>query len=170
MGSVIKVIVIYHTPFWREGGYSGEAISSTGPISICYDDTSHDDKRHAIVGFIAGQDARDWVTKPAEERQKAILKQYARFWGDKALVADIFLEKYWKDEEYTRGCYLGVWPPGLMTATKTALYTPIDRIHWAGTETASKWYGYMEGACDSAIRVSQEVITLLSKGKTPSKL
>lgn len=29
---------------------------------------------------------------------------------------------------------------------------PVGRIHWAGTETATQWYGYMEGtqSCDSA--------------------
>ena len=32
MGSVIKVIVIYDKPYWRLGGFSGEAISDQGPM------------------------------------------------------------------------------------------------------------------------------------------
>lgn len=51
MGTVIKVIVMYDSAFWREQGYSAEAISDAGPIFICYDDTSHDDGRYAIVGM-----------------------------------------------------------------------------------------------------------------------
>lgn len=31
----------------------------------------------------------------------------------------------------------------------TALREPVGRIHWAGTESARQWVGYMEGACES---------------------
>ena len=34
---------------------------------------------------------------------------------------------------------------------------PIDRIHFAGTETANKWRGYMEGAVESGIRAANEI-------------
>jgi monoamine oxidase len=39
----------------------------------------------------------------------------------------------------------------------TALRTPIGRIHWAGTETAEFWIGYMEGAVRSGERAASEV-------------
>ncbi|MCL4287850.1 MAG: FAD-dependent oxidoreductase, partial [Thermoleophilia bacterium] len=35
---------------------------------------------------------------------------------------------------------------------------PVGRIHWAGTETATVWSGYMEGALESAERVVAEVL------------
>lgn len=31
------------------------------------------------------------------------------------------------------------------------------RVHWAGTETATKWQGYMDGALQSGIRAAGEV-------------
>ena len=34
MGSVIKTIVIYDEPYWRKKGFSGEAISDTGPMYV----------------------------------------------------------------------------------------------------------------------------------------
>ena len=37
------------------------------------------------------------------------------------------------------------------------LRQPIGRIHWAGTETATYWNGYMDGAVSSGERVAAEV-------------
>jgi monoamine oxidase len=35
----------------------------------------------------------------------------------------------------------------------------VGRIHWAGTETASVWSGYMDGAVSSGQRAAAEVLT-----------
>ncbi len=34
-------------------------------------------------------------------------------------------------------------------------------IHWAGTETATRWMGYMDGALESGERVAREVLDAL---------
>lgn len=39
-----------------------------------------------------------------------------------------------------------------------ALRTPIGRIHWAGTETAERWSGYIDGAIESGERAAAEVL------------
>ena len=38
-----------------------------------------------------------------------------------------------------------------------ALREPVGRLHWAGTETATEYAGYMEGAVESGERVAREV-------------
>ena len=38
---------------------------------------------------------------------------------------------------------------------------PVGRIHWAGTETATYWNGYMDGAVSSGERVAAEVAAAL---------
>ena len=38
---------------------------------------------------------------------------------------------------------------------------PEGRIHWAGTETAGYWHGYMDGAIRSGERVAKEVLERL---------
>ena len=68
-----------------------------------------------------------------------------------------FVEKNWMEETWTRGCYVGVMGPGVMTAWGAALRAPCGRIHWAGTETATEWMGYIEGAIQSGERVAEEV-------------
>jgi monoamine oxidase len=34
-------------------------------------------------------------------------------------------------------------------------------VHWAGTETASRWMGYMDGAVESGQRAANEVLAAL---------
>jgi monoamine oxidase len=46
-----------------------------------------------------------------------------------------------------------------MTEYGRALRTPCGRIHWAGTETATVWTGYMDGAVQSGERAAAEVLT-----------
>jgi monoamine oxidase len=38
------------------------------------------------------------------------------------------------------------------------LSQPVGRIHWAGTETATRWMGYMDGAIQSGKRAAAEVM------------
>ena len=42
------------------------------------------------------------------------------------------------------------------------LRKPLGRVHFAGTETASQWTGYMEGAIQAGERAAREVSTLQS--------
>ena len=39
---------------------------------------------------------------------------------------------------------------------------PVGRLHWAGTETATRWAGYMSGAVNAGRRAADEVIPFLS--------
>jgi len=48
-------------------------------------------------------------------------------------------------------------PPGTMTRFGHALRAPCGRIHWAGSETAVEWAGYIEGALRSGIHAAREV-------------
>ena len=38
-----------------------------------------------------------------------------------------------------------------------AFLLPIFRVHFAGTETAQKWMGYIDGAVESGIRAAKEI-------------
>ena len=51
--------------------------------------------------------------------------------------------------------------PGVLTAGGPSLRMPVGPIHWAGTETASVWSGYIEGALESGERAATEVVATL---------
>jgi monoamine oxidase len=50
------------------------------------------------------------------------------------------------------------FPPGVLTTLGHAFRQPVGRIHWAGTETASRWFGFIEGAIRSGERTAEEVL------------
>lgn len=160
MGSVIKYVAVYDRPFWREKGLSGEAFSDTGPCVTTFDGCTNTGTP-ALVTFSDGAVAREYATQTPEERKKAVLKQFTGFFGAEAGYPVAFVEQNWLAESWSRGCYTGIMGPGVMTQYGPALSKPNDRIHWAGTETATQWMGYIEGALQSAERVTQEVLPLL---------
>ncbi len=161
MGSVIKCIAIYDTPFWRDAGLSGEVVTDVGPVKFTFDDTPEGSTRGAIIGFISGADARMWAERDEAERRVAVLNQFKDFFGAYAVPPIEYIDKVWAAERWSGGCYVGLMPPGVITTLGTALREPVGRIHWAGTETATEWNGYMEGAVRSGERTAAEVLERL---------
>jgi monoamine oxidase len=47
--------------------------------------------------------------------------------------------------------------PGTLTGLGPLLKEPVGPLHWAGTDTATEWNGYMEGAIQAGERASAEV-------------
>ena len=158
MGSVTKCIAVYAEPFWRRRGYSGEAVSDTGPVRLVFDDSPHDGSHGALVAFLLGRGAREWGGYATETRRPAVLAALARLFGEEAAHPLEYFDQDWASEPWSRGCYAALMPPGVLTAYGHALAAPVGRVHWAGTETARAWNGYMEGALESGERAADEVI------------
>jgi monoamine oxidase len=167
MGSVIKYVALYDRPFWRAAGFSGEVVSDTGPTVTTFDDCSHDGQQAALVTFSDAVAAREWSDRTPDERQQAVLQEFGRFFGPEALRPTHFAEKDWNMETWSRGCYVGVMGPGVMTTFGDALREPCGRIHWSGTETATEWMGYLDGAVEAGDRAAAEVCARLNQSVTP---
>ena len=60
-------------------------------------------------------------------------------------------------------------PPGVLTSLGPALREPIGPLHWAGTETATVWNGYMDGAIQSGERAAREVVSALAGTAHPRR-
>jgi monoamine oxidase len=158
MGSVIKCVIAYSRPFWREGGLSGEALSDAGPLRAVFDDSSHDGAHAALVGFIVGDEARTFHARSREERRVAVIEQLARLFGPDATTPVEYVDHDWIGETWSRGCYVGIMGQGTLTSYGSALRRPIDRVHFAGTETAEHWAGYFDGAIEAGERAAREVL------------
>jgi monoamine oxidase len=161
MGSVIKCVAFYKEPFWRRDGFSGEVVGNTGLVRLVFDDSPEDGSSGALVAFITGDQARIWSERMPDERHEAVLIALGRLFGPQAKDAIEYVDQDWSREVYSGGCYTGIMPPGVLTTFGAALRAPIGRIHWAGTETATKWQGYMDGAIESGERASKEVFGCL---------
>lgn len=160
MGATVKCFALYEAPFWREAGLCGQVASTSGPVSVVFDNSAPGGKPAALLGFVVGREARIWSLRPEAERRDAALACFARWFGPRALRPVEYLEQDWSTEPWTRGCPVGVASPLTLVGFGSALRRPAGRIHWAGTETATEWTGYMEGAVESGERAAREVLEI----------
>ena len=159
IGSLIKTIAVYDTPFWRAQGLNGQVTSDTGPVTVTFDASPASGSPGVLLGFIDGDDARALSDQSAAERATAALKSYATYFGAQAANPRTYFDQVWDKEIYTGGCPVGLMPPGVMLEYGQALRAPVGRIHWAGTETATVWTGYMDGAVQAGKRAAAEAVT-----------
>jgi monoamine oxidase len=47
--------------------------------------------------------------------------------------------------------------PGTLTGLGPVLREPCGPVHWAGTDTATEWPGYMDGAIQAGERAAAEI-------------
>jgi monoamine oxidase len=158
MGYVIKVQIAYPEPFWRAEGLSGSVFSLDDEVSVIFDNSPPDLSCGVLLGFLEGGHARFAGKLPPQERKELILSVFAKFFGPRAANPDEYVERDWAAEEWSRGCYGGRFGTGVWTGYGEALREPVGRIHWAGTETAEVWNGYMDGAVRSGERAAHEVL------------
>ncbi len=157
MGSVIKCIAAYDRPFWREAGYSGEALSTTGAIRATFDDCNATGDHAALVAFIVGDAAKRMRDVPDHARKELVLGELAKLHGPRAQNPIAYADKDWQLDEHAGGCYVGFCPPGVLSTAGCALRAAFGRMVFAGTETAVHHVGYLEGAIESGHRVAHEI-------------
>uniref|UniRef100_A0A3B3VYT5 Amine oxidase n=1 Tax=Poecilia latipinna TaxID=48699 RepID=A0A3B3VYT5_9TELE len=158
VGHIMKFILTYQTAFWKEKGFSGEIVAGSStdcPFCVTFDATSPRGNP-ALVGFISGQQATLW------KRRAAVLSSLVKYLGPEAASCIHYEEKDWAKEEFSGGCPVSVMAPGLLTFYHPSLRKPCGRIHWAGTETATLWCGYMSGAVQAGQRAALEVLAEVS--------
>lgn len=155
-GRYMKLQLRYEKQFWLESGLSGE-IFSLSPGFFALDVTRPGDTAATLVLFIGGSNYDRWFSLGLEPRRTAMLASVARCLGEEALRPRGYIETNWNDVEFTMGGPVCHMPPGLMSTCGHALREPIGRIHFAGTEAAPSWTGYMEGAVQSGEAAAEQI-------------
>ncbi|QUD86836.1 flavin monoamine oxidase family protein [Phenylobacterium montanum] len=162
MGSTIKFWIAYPRPFWRDAGLNGLVLSDRTPVGL-YTDVSPDAAGPGLIaGFFEGSHAVAWGQRTAAERKAQIVGDLTRLLGPQAAQPIDYVDNDWPSEEWSRGCYVGVAGPGVISVFGEALRRPVGRIHWAGTETSTVWCGYVEGAIRAGERAAAEAHAALA--------
>jgi len=162
MGSVIKYWVAYEKPFWRERGLNGMLQSDQPPSEfISGDFTPSEGRPGLLAGFMEAHNAMAWTGRPTEERKKIVVERLVSFLGPAAANPIDYEDQDWPADPWSRGCYGASMAPGIMTTVGKVIRQPHGRIHWAGTETSTKWMGYIDGAIRSGERAAGEVLARL---------
>lgn len=158
MGAVIKCTAVYDRPFWRDQGLSGMVVSDEGPTHVVFDNSSPDKSVGVLMGFAEADEARKLGTLSEEARRDAATACFARHFGERARRPLAYADHVWEHDPWSGGCYGAFMPPGVWTSLGPSIRTPHGRVHWAGTETATVWSGYIDGAISSGKRAADEIV------------
>lgn len=161
-GALTKSYAAYSKPFWRDAGLSGQSLSDTGPVFITFDASPGSDAGYGGPGILLGfTDPRGHDALPPEQRRAAVLDNFVALFGPQAAEPIDFVDQRWGAETFAPGGPTAAVPPGSWTQFGSLLRTPVGPLHWAGTETADEWTGFMDGAVRSGQRAAAEVVAEL---------
>jgi monoamine oxidase len=158
-GLVIKVAMIYPRPFWRDDGLAGTSYDHVSLMGETADSSNPEGESRAgvLTGFVYSDNARKVSAMTAEARKVLLLGEIAKRFGPKALAPEHYHESNWSTDTWTRGCFTGFLTPGATTLFGPAVRDPVGPIRWAGTETATHWPSFIDGAIRSGEREAEAV-------------
>ena len=156
MEDSIKIGLTYKQPFWRAKGQSGTLFSNAGPITEFYDHCNSERTKFALCGFINSS----FKKLDDAGRRDLVIAQIKKVFGPKAEEFIDYEECIWSEEENT------------IEATETPHYPHQnnghqifrqsyfgDKLVFSGSESASEFPGYMDGAVCSANFTASQIIT-----------
>lgn len=151
---LVKAAMLYETPFWRADGLNGAMQSDRSPIQLVFDNSPEDGSIGVLSCFLSVVECPHLADRTA--REEGLKEELARYFGPKALRATGYVEKDWAADPWSTGCITPL-TPGVLTAAGEYLRKPTGHIFWAGTESAKRWCGYMDGAISAGARAASEV-------------
>jgi monoamine oxidase len=161
-GAVVKISILYDTPFWRADGLTGQSAAPGSLATITIDACTDTGRPGILCVVIEGPLAREYGRLDATARRTAVLAELANRFGEKASRPVDFIEQNWSLERYSGGGMLSHAPTGVLTQFGRALRPPCGRIHWAGTESSAVMCGWVDGAVRSGERAAAELLELES--------
>lgn len=149
MAGQAKAMAIYPSPFWRQAGLSGAAMSRIGPMVEIHDASPADASLGALVGFLGIPVAARHDTGRLRQN---VIAQLGRLFGVEATVPLALEVKDWAQDPLT-ATLADATPPRShpaygLPSTMTGLWG--NRLILSGSETATRFGGYLEGALEAA--------------------
>ena len=151
MAGYAKLVAIYDTPFWRQAGLNGDAVSHRGPLTEVHDASPMDARTGALFGFTYGDAAR------TPEFRAQALAQLGRMFGAQAANPREVLFKDWASDAATATPADRVPPADHPHYRALA---PTRRLIFAGSETAVGDGGFLEGALEAAALAQRQLATV----------
>lgn len=161
MAGQAKAVAVYDTPFWRDAGLSGDAMSRMGPMVEVHDASPAEGGPYALFGFIGvpPQGRAD-----EQELRQHLLAQFGRLFGPQAAEPAKLYVKDWAFDPQTSTAAdqapLYAHPAYGLQRAMVGLWD--DTLHFGGTEVARQFGGYIEGALEAA----ENVLAMLKVDET----
>ncbi|KAI5361775.1 putative flavin amine oxidase, FAD/NAD(P)-binding domain superfamily [Septoria linicola] len=98
-GSIGKANAVYSTPFWRDAGLTGQAISTTGVVRTTFDASDINGTYGALLGFIEADQMRALDNASDAEIIAKVAGDYVRYFVEQARDVKEWVVHKWDVEE-----------------------------------------------------------------------
>ncbi len=162
-GRVIKTLLIFDRPWWRDRGLSGRIQHIGSLFNSAVDCSPPQGRVGNLVVFSTARNARQLEINRSESVRIRLATEWLREVSGTTVPTVIAARSVdWSADPWSLGGYASVRSLGGWLDAPS-LFATHGRIHYAGTETATEWRSYMEGALQSAERAAQTVLLNGSK-------
>lgn len=154
MKDSIKFAVVYEKPFWRDQKLSGTGFSNSGPFTEVYDHSDFENNHFALMGFLNAA----LFDKTKAEREEKVQQQLYKFFGDNGKQYLTYVEKVWQREtltNYNNNSYILPHNNNGHSVYKQIFLN--EKLFIAGSETSSRYGGYMEGAICRGNEITEQL-------------
>lgn len=155
-GTVIKALVRYRRPFWRDEGLSG-LVAWRDPVGLFSCDVSRDGPGATLVVFIAGPLAQSWRQRPGAHLRETILEKLAAALGAEAGNAVDLIVRDWTDDLWCGGGYGDTIFDMQARDAEDILRAGFGPIRFACAELSPSFPCYVEGAIVAGKAVAERI-------------
>jgi monoamine oxidase len=163
-GHVIKTLLVFESPWWRGLGASGRGLSAGSIFNAVVDSSPADGSVGILVLFATAASAHALGRMTAEADRIAKAVEWLKTLSGHNVPEPIAARSIdWNADPCSLGGYASRRAIGGWRAVPD-LFAPVRKVHFAGTETATEWRSFMEGALQSAERAAEAVLAELAPG------
>ncbi|MFM7457519.1 MAG: flavin monoamine oxidase family protein [bacterium] len=156
-GKVVKMIGVYKKPWWREDNLSGTITSPDSDIDFVID-SSHPSSPIGILVALVGGTRAESINPLNTIAKQELFESFVKTAFGRSEQLEEFYSHDWISDPYSLGAYRSSRGIGEWVKSQNIFSRSFGSIHFAGTETASSWRGYIEGALQSAERAVRRAI------------
>lgn len=149
MSRTIKVCLEYESAWWKESGWTGRLLTNLPCQQVWIGGR---EGASVLNCYINGTKAAGLIqSDPARACANSIADVFPEAKG----IAYTATIQNWINDPFSQGGFPSL-PAGAIGQTQDWLRKPWQGIHFAG-DHAADWFGFMEGALESAERVAREI-------------
>ncbi|KUM25346.1 monoamine oxidase [Mesorhizobium loti] len=144
-GAVIKILVRYARPFWRERNLRGMVMWRDQPgLFAC--DASKDLDHAALIVFIGGPLARRWHTLGDAALRAELTARLEQALGPEAADIVDFSSRDWTHDRWSGGAYSDLIVDVTARNAERTMLAGAPPVYFSASELSPSFPGYVEGA------------------------
>ena len=159
-GAVIKILVRYPKPFWREQGLSGMVMWRDLPgLFAC--DASRDAEHAALVVFVGGPLALAWRALDEAALRVEVVTRLQKALGPDAGDAVDFSSRDWIGDRWSGGAYSDLIVDVTARDAERTILSGAPPVHFGASELSPSFPGYVEGAIVAGRIAARKILAQL---------